>query len=52
MAGHFVEIVSHVGDNVVKTLGPYDSERTAERAERGVEMNLDHASFYTRIVSN
>lgn len=45
-----VEIVSYKTGEVVKTLGPYANERLAEKAERGVEANLDHENYYTRTV--
>jgi hypothetical protein len=47
----YVEVVSYETGEVVKTLGPYASERLAEKAERGVEANLDHENYYTRTVA-
>ncbi len=35
-------------DYVVKTLGPHP-EREAERIERGLNRNLNHAQYWTRI---
>lgn len=56
---HSVQIIAYSNgtkdepvEHVEHTLGPYDSERTAERAEDGVNRNLDHGRFYTRIVSD
>ena len=44
----FVEIVDSSTDAVVKRLGPFGSENLTEKADRGVNVNLDHARFYTR----
>lgn len=44
-----VEVVSYVDGTVVKTLDA-PTERQAERIERGLEINLNHELFYTRIV--
>ena len=44
-----VEIVSRETEQAVKVMR-YDTERLAEKAERGVEVNLDHERYYTRIV--
>ena len=47
--GWYVEIVDLL-DRPMTVLGPYGSERIAERGESGVLRNLDHARFSTRIV--
>ncbi|MCK5132382.1 MAG: hypothetical protein KAR40_09565 [Candidatus Sabulitectum sp.] len=46
----YVEIVSY-GDqgNTIKRLGPYYSERQAERVDRGANINLNHEKYYTTI---
>ena len=44
----YVEVVSYETGEVVKTLGPYASERLAEKAQDGVDANLDHENYYTR----
>ena len=49
MSRAFVEILSEETCAVVKSLGPYTSERQAEKAERGVSANLDHDRYYTRV---
>ncbi|MDN6286096.1 MAG: hypothetical protein L0J62_10460 [Corynebacterium casei] len=36
-------------DNVVEVM-EFDTFRQAERAERGVRINLDHANYHTDIV--
>lgn len=48
---HFVHIIEHGTERVESELGPYDSERTAERADDGVNRNLDHSRFYTMVRS-
>lgn len=47
---HFVEIVKYEGDEVVKKLGPFSSERVAIRADSGANYNLNHEEYYTKIV--
>lgn len=39
------------GGGEVRRMGPFASERTAERCESGVMINMDHGRFYTRIAS-
>jgi len=47
----WVEVVPHAKGGEVHRIGPCASERAAERCESGVERNLNHEQFYTRIVS-
>jgi len=47
MTKHYVKIVGFASGEAVQTLGPYESERQAERAESGVNRNLAHEHFYT-----
>lgn len=49
MQKHIVEIVRHEGGEVVRRMS-YDSERQADRAEDGVNINLNHDEYYTRVV--
>ena len=49
MNTHAIEIVEYSSGDVVRTL-EYTSERLADRAERGVERNLNHEEFYTRVM--
>lgn len=46
--GFRVEVVEYATQKVVKTLKA-ESERMAERLDSGVNRNLDHTRFYTRI---
>jgi len=46
----FVEIVLISTGEVVKRLGPVN-ERKADKVESGVKINLNHAEYFTRIVS-
>lgn len=48
-AGWYVEIVGP-GDKVEKELGPYVDERQADKADAGVNRNLNHDRFFTRTV--
>ena len=49
MTEYYVDIISHKANETVKSLGPYNSEKTAEKAERGLLYQLDHGRFYTQI---
>ena len=46
----FVEVVRFDTMEVVKRLGP-NPYRQAERVARGVEINLNHDEYFTRIVA-
>lgn len=46
---YYVEVVEYGTDKVVKQLGPM-SERKADRVDDGLNINLDHDKYYTRIV--
>ena len=46
----FVEIVETATDKVHRRLGP-NSQARAEKVDGGVNINLDHEQYYTRIVS-
>lgn len=43
-----IEIVESATGKVEKKLGPYASERLRDKADDGVNRNLDHERFYTR----
>lgn len=45
---HNIEIVETETNEVVQTI-PGGSHRTAERIERGVNINLNHEKYHTRI---
>lgn len=47
---YFVQIVEIKTGNEIKELGPYKSERMAEKAESGVNRNLNHDLFVTWVV--
>lgn len=49
MKTFYVEVVAREGDEVVERLGPA-SERRAERIEDGLNINLNHEDYYTRLV--
>lgn len=46
---YFIEIVETETDEVVERMGPHP-ERTAEKIERGANINLNHEDYHTRIV--
>lgn len=45
----FVEIVNQKTNEVVDRIGPM-TERRADKVEDGVNINLNHADYFTRIV--
>lgn len=49
MTEHYVDIIEHDVEKVFKSLGPYDSEHQAEKADRGLNFQIDHGRFYTQI---
>lgn len=49
MSEHYVDIIDRETGATVKALGPYATTRIADKAQRGVELNLDHSTYYTRI---
>ena len=55
MPEFFVEIVKSATDDeeetVEKRMGPH-SKRTAERIESGASRNLNHESYFTRVVDD
>jgi hypothetical protein len=44
-----VQIVCFATEKVVKQMGPF-TERTADKVERGAQINLNHEHYYTRQV--
>ena len=44
-----IEIVEHETHNVVKIIEGGESWERAEKVDDGVNINLDHCKFYTRI---
>lgn len=50
MSEHRVEIVSYETGEVVKEFKPVSSERRAEKLDNGVNINLNHEKYFTRIV--
>lgn len=45
----YVQVIEFDTGEAIRRLGPYNSKRLAENAERGIERNLDHSRFFTRI---
>ena len=45
---HYIDIVSYGTGETVKTLGPFLSDRLADRAEGGLLRQIDHERFYSR----
>ena len=47
---YYVEVVKYETDEVVKRIPCGASERSADRVDRGVNINLDSENYYTRVV--
>lgn len=45
----YVDVIEYDTDEVVKTLGPYTTERLADEIERVLGYQIDHQRFYTQI---
>jgi len=43
----YVRIKEYDTDAIFESIGPVCCDRTAEKIERGVNINLNHARFYT-----
>lgn len=46
---HYIEIVEFETEAVIERKGPY-SERQANRIDDGMNINLNHDKYFTRIV--
>lgn len=53
MSEHYTEIVRWAEDDhddeVIERMGPYP-QRVAEKVARGAEINLNHDSYFVRVV--
>ncbi len=49
MSQFYVKIVKYGTEEVVKRMGPM-SERQADKVDSGVNINLNHEEYFTRIV--
>ena len=47
---YYIEIVEFVSEKGVERKGPY-TERQADRIDDGMNINLNHSRYYTRIVT-
>ena len=48
---HYVDVIAFKGEERIRRMGPFTSERAADRVDRGVNINLDHDLYFTRIDS-
>lgn len=46
----YVEIVAYEGEEVIDRRGPF-SEWKANKVDDGLNINLNHAAYFTRVVS-
>jgi len=46
---YIIQIIEYGTGRIVKEFEPLTSERMADRVDNGVNINLDHARFYTVI---
>lgn len=51
MIPHYVEVVSYETGKVEERRGPFP-ERRAEKLADGMDVNLDHERYYTRVVES
>ncbi len=49
---HYVDIIAFEGEQRVKRMGPFTSERKARKVCAGAEINLDHENYFIRIESS
>ena len=49
MTKYYIEIIEHITENIVKKMGPFIKNK-AEKIEDGVNINLNHDLYYTRLV--
>ena len=52
---YYVQIVEYGDDGIdtiIKTMGPFNTERQAQRCADGAEINMNHSSYYTTIETN
>jgi hypothetical protein len=47
----YVEIIAYDDDATIKRIGPM-TERKADQVEDGVNINLDHDRYYTRLTKD
>lgn len=52
MKEFYVEIAEKKTHKVIEKIGPYSSERMAEKSERGVNINLNHDEYYTDVTTD
>lgn len=45
---YYIEIVSYETGDVARRMGPY-AERKADKVDAGININLNHERFYTRL---
>lgn len=45
----YVYVVGYDDETAARRLGPHDTERSAERVDGGLNINLDHDRYYTAI---
>ena len=46
---YYVDIIEYETEETVKSLGPYPTDRMAEKADRGLGYQLDHSRFYSQL---
>lgn len=46
----YVQIIEYASGEVEKELGPYNTERMADKACDGVDVNLNHGAYYSQVV--
>jgi len=50
MSKYIVQVVEYKTGHAVHTIGPFYSERQAEKADDGLQRNLNHELYFTQLV--
>lgn len=45
----FIDLIAFESSETIKSLGPYPDVRTAEKADRGLQYQINHERLYTQI---
>lgn len=48
MSTHYIDIIDRDSGKAIESLGPYEGDWPVDRAEHGVNINLDHEQYFTQ----
>lgn len=49
---YYVQVKDYLNDSIVAEYGGYRTERLAEKADKGININIDTDNYYTVIVTD